>query len=145
MGQRKPAGAPQNPGTGAKLALFVLRMPEATLIQTNMSPSPASEPPNKRPDRKMEAFATYSIFKKRPRRPASSQCRPLLMAQRASEQSGLPPKMHPCENGRYGSRDQVIDDADATVTSKGANARSITIPALDATTLAATATVVMKS
>ncbi|PYX55125.1 MAG: hypothetical protein DMG76_19185 [Acidobacteria bacterium] len=59
-----------------------------------------------------------------------------------------PVNMHPCEtceNGRYGSRDQVIDDADATVTSKGANARSIRIPALDATTPAATATMVMKS
>ena len=60
----------------------------------------------------------YSIFKKRPRRPAFSQRRPLLMEQPRWEQSGLPPKMQPCENGRHGSRDQVIDDADATVTSE---------------------------
>jgi len=53
--------------------------------------------------------------------------------------------MQRCENGRHGSRDQVIDDADAIVTSKGANARSIRIPALDETTPAATATMVMKS
>ena len=82
-----------------------------------MSPLPALEPPNKRPDRNGSFRYVLNLQE-------TSQATSLQPAQAATYgaaalgAAGLPPRMQPFENGRHGSRDQVIDNADATVTSE---------------------------